>query len=47
MGDKSNRSTPTKIQLNQGGNNGGGVSSSDTHTLVGKKDIVKGGWDSR
>ena len=34
VGDKSNRSTPTEIQFNQGGNNGGGISSSDTHTLA-------------
>ena len=33
VGDKSNRSTPTEIQFNQDGN-GGGISSSDTHTLA-------------
>jgi len=34
VGDKSNRSTPTEIQFNQGDNNAGGISSSDTHTLA-------------
>ena len=33
VGNKSNRSTPTEVQFNQVGN-GGGVSSSDTHTLA-------------
>ena len=33
VGDKSNRSSPTEIQFNQG-RNGGGISSSNTHTLA-------------